>query len=123
MTNAQRVLITLPKEIDGCHMASVTSVFPSTTQLSPQRCLDPSPSAAPWGMPCPSDHDAWARDRFPCIGGSHIGRALFKHGEPSDPELQRRYRLYKALEAALALPAGPQRLEALHKAYRELRAN
>ena len=52
-----------------------------------------------------------------------IGRALFKHGEPSDPELQRRYRLYKALEAALALPAGPQRQEALHKAHRELRAN
>src|SRR5262245_15218156 len=44
-----------------------------------------------------------------------VGRALFKDGEPSDPELQRRYRLYKRLEAALALPAGPQRLEALHK--------
>ena len=52
-----------------------------------------------------------------------IGRALFKDGEPSDPELRRQYRLYKRLEAALALPAGPQRLEALHKAYRELRAN
>jgi hypothetical protein len=39
-----------------------------------------------------------------------IGRALFKDGEPSDPELQRRYRLYKRLEAALALPAGPQQL-------------
>ena len=52
-----------------------------------------------------------------------IVRALFKDGEPSDPDLQRRYRLYKRLEAALALPAGPQRLEALHKAYRELRAN
>ena len=52
-----------------------------------------------------------------------IGRALFKHGEPSDPESQRRYRFYKALEAALALPAGPERLEALYKAYRELRAN
>ena len=35
-----------------------------------------------------------------------IGRALFKDGEPSDPELQRRYRLYKRLEAALALPSG-----------------
>jgi hypothetical protein len=46
-----------------------------------------------------------------------------KSGEPSGPELQRRYRLYKRLKAALALPAGPQRLEALHKAYRELRAN
>ena len=47
-----------------------------------------------------------------------VGRALFTDGEPSDPELQRRYRLYKCLEAALALPAGPRRLEALHKAYR-----
>jgi hypothetical protein len=52
-----------------------------------------------------------------------IGRALFKDGEPSDPELQRRYRFYKRLEAGLALPAGPQRLEALHKVYRERRAN
>jgi hypothetical protein len=34
-----------------------------------------------------------------------IGRALFKDGEPSDPEL-----------SALALPAGLQRLEALQKA-------
>jgi len=52
-----------------------------------------------------------------------IGRVLFKDGEPKDPELQHQYRLYKRLEAALALPAGPQRLEALHKAYRDLRAN
>jgi hypothetical protein len=52
-----------------------------------------------------------------------VGRALFKDGEPSDPELQRRYRHYKRLVAALALPAGPQRLAALHKAYRDLRAN
>jgi hypothetical protein len=52
-----------------------------------------------------------------------VGRVLFKDGEPGDPGLQRRYRLYKRLEAALALPAGPQRLEALYKAYRELRAN
>jgi hypothetical protein len=52
-----------------------------------------------------------------------IGRALFRDGEPSGPELQRRYRLYKRLEAALALPAGPQRLEALYNAYRDLRAN
>jgi hypothetical protein len=35
-----------------------------------------------------------------------IGRALFKDSEPSDPELQRRYRLYKRLEEALALPEG-----------------
>jgi hypothetical protein len=52
-----------------------------------------------------------------------IERAPFKEGEPSDPELQRRYRLYERLEAALALPAGSQRLEALYKVYRELRAN
>jgi hypothetical protein len=52
-----------------------------------------------------------------------VGHVLFKDGEPSDPALQRRYRLYKRLEAALALPAGPLRLEALYKAYRELRAN
>ena len=51
-----------------------------------------------------------------------IGRALFKGGEPSDRELQLRYRLFKRLEAALPLPVGP-RLEALYKAYRELRAN
>ena len=44
-----------------------------------------------------------------------IGRTLFKDGEPSDPESQRRYRLYKRLEAALALPVGPLRQEALHR--------
>jgi len=48
-----------------------------------------------------------------------VGRVLFKDGEPGDPGLQRRYRLYKRLEAALALPAGPQRLEALYKALSE----
>jgi uncharacterized protein (DUF1786 family) len=42
-----------------------------------------------------------------------VGRALFKDGEPVDPELQRRYRLYKRVEAALALPAGPERVAAL----------
>ena len=52
-----------------------------------------------------------------------LGRVLFKDGAPGDPDLQRRYRFYKRLEAALALPAGPQRLEALYKTYRELRAN
>jgi hypothetical protein len=35
-----------------------------------------------------------------------VGRVLFKDGEPSDPALQRRYRLYKRSEAASALPAG-----------------
>ena len=39
-----------------------------------------------------------------------------KDGEPADPRLQRRYRLYKRVEAALALPAGPERLAALHGA-------
>ena len=39
------------------------------------------------------------------------------------PELHRRSLLYKRLEPALALPAGPQWLRALSKAYRELRAN
>ena len=38
-----------------------------------------------------------------------IGRALFKDGEPSDPKLQRRYRLYRRLEAALALPGSAWR--------------
>jgi len=52
-----------------------------------------------------------------------VGRMLFKDGEPKDPELQRRYLLYRRLEAALALPPGPQRLEALYKAHRELRAH
>jgi len=36
--------------------------------------------------------------------------ALFKDGEPADPHLQPRYRLYKRVEAVLALPAGPERL-------------
>jgi hypothetical protein len=30
------------------------------------------------------------------------GRALFKDGEPAEPDLQRRYRLYKRVEAASA---------------------
>jgi len=42
-----------------------------------------------------------------------IGCVLFNDGEPSDLNLQRRYRFHKCLEEALALPAGPQRLEAL----------
>ena len=54
--------------------------------------------------------------------GEHRARAV-QRWRAHDPELQRRYRLYKRLEAALALPAGPQRLEALHKAHRELRSN
>ena len=37
--------------------------------------------------------------------------------------MQCRYRLYRCLEIPLALPAGPQRFEAVDKAYRELRTN
>jgi len=33
------------------------------------------------------------------------GGALFKDGEPAEPDLQRRYRLYKRAEAAFALPS------------------
>jgi hypothetical protein len=44
-----------------------------------------------------------------------VGDALFKHGEPSDPALLRRNRLNKCVKAALALPAGPERV-ALHVA-------
>jgi hypothetical protein len=46
----------------------------------------------------------------------HAGHALFKDGEPTDPALQRRYRLYKDVEAALALRAGLKRVAALHVA-------
>ena len=52
---------------------------------------------------------------FAAIEVVSVGRALFKDGAPRDPESQRRYRLYKRLKVALALSAGPQRLEALHK--------
>jgi hypothetical protein len=31
------------------------------------------------------------------------GHALFKNGKPTDPDLQRRYHLYKRVEAALRL--------------------
>jgi hypothetical protein len=48
------------------------------------------------------------------------GRALFKDREHADPNLQRRYRLYRRVEAALALPAGPERLAALHSRARLL---
>jgi hypothetical protein len=46
------------------------------------------------------------------------GHALFKNGKPTDPDLQRRYHLYKRVEAALALPAGPKRLVALRAALK-----
>jgi hypothetical protein len=56
-------------------------------------------------------HAGRSRELSAFIGGDggcgrragHVGRALFKDGESVDPELQRRYRLYKRVEAALAL--------------------
>ena len=44
------------------------------------------------------------------------GRAMFKNGKPTEPDLQRRYRFYKRVEAALALPAGLKRVAALRAA-------
>lgn len=44
------------------------------------------------------------------------GDALFRNGEPADPALRHRYRLYKRVQAALALPAGPERVAALQAA-------
>jgi hypothetical protein len=43
-----------------------------------------------------------------------LGDVLFGGGEPTDPALLRRYRLYKQAKAALALPMGPERVAALH---------
>ena len=45
-----------------------------------------------------------------------VGDVLFRGGEPSDPALLRRYRLYTRVKAALALPVGPERLAALQAA-------
>jgi hypothetical protein len=45
-----------------------------------------------------------------------VGDVLFKHGEPSDPALVRRYRLYKRVKAAVALLAGQERVVALRAA-------
>ena len=45
-----------------------------------------------------------------------LGDALFRGGEPTDPALLRRYRLYRRAKAALALPMGPERVAALHAA-------
>ena len=45
-----------------------------------------------------------------------VGDALFRYGEPADPALLRRFRLYQRVKAALALPAGPERVAALHTA-------
>jgi hypothetical protein len=45
-----------------------------------------------------------------------VGDLLFRGGEPSDPALLPRYRLYMRVKAALALPVGPERLAALQAA-------
>jgi len=41
--------------------------------------------------------------------GGRGARIVLKDGEPADPHLQRRYRLYRRIEAPLALPAGLER--------------
>jgi hypothetical protein len=43
-----------------------------------------------------------------------VGDLLFRAGEPSDPALLRRYRLYHRVKAAVALP--PERVAALQAA-------
>jgi len=45
-----------------------------------------------------------------------VGDALFRSGQPSDPDLLRRYRLYRRVKAALAMPPGPEHVAALHAA-------
>ena len=46
----------------------------------------------------------------------HAGDALIRNGEPTDPAMLCRYRLYKRVQVAFALPAGPKRVAALHAA-------
>ena len=56
------------------------------------------------------------------MGVVSIGRALFKHSEPSDPELQlRTYSISVWRQPSLCQQGAA--LETLHLAYRELRAN
>jgi len=45
-----------------------------------------------------------------------VGDLLFRGGAPADPALQRRYRLYKRVKAAVAIPPGPERVAALQAA-------
>ena len=47
-----------------------------------------------------------------------VGDLLFSRGEPSDPALVPRYQLYTRVKAALALPPGLGRVEALHATKR-----
>jgi hypothetical protein len=42
-----------------------------------------------------------------------VGDLLFRHGEPADPALLRRYQLYSRVKAAVALPPGRERVAAL----------
>jgi hypothetical protein len=44
------------------------------------------------------------------------GDALFRDRAPADPTLLHRYQLYKRIQSALALPAGPMRVVALRAA-------
>jgi hypothetical protein len=52
-----------------------------------------------------------------------VGRVLFKDGEPSTLRCNADTGSISALEAAPRFQRGPQRLEDLYKAYRELKAN
>jgi hypothetical protein len=45
-----------------------------------------------------------------------LGDLLFRRGQPSDPALQQRYRLYARVKAAVALPPGPERVAGLQAA-------
>jgi hypothetical protein len=45
-----------------------------------------------------------------------VGDLLFRGGEPSDSALLRRYRLYRRVKAAVALPPGLERVAALQAA-------
>jgi hypothetical protein len=62
----------------------------------------------------PSPNSALRQARSPCEAQVLPPFQYFGHtGEPSDPALLRRYRLYTRVKAALALPVGPERLAAL----------
>ena len=45
-----------------------------------------------------------------------VGDLLFSRGDPSNPGLLPRYKLYTRVQAALALPTGLERVAALHAA-------
>ena len=61
--------------------------------------------------------EAWLREIEAAAAEiAQVGDLLFSRGEPSDPTLQRRYRVYTRVKAALALPMGPERIAALRAA-------